>query len=132
MDLQQHDIFVDCPVQSQFAHQFVQGADSTATDRPGSFGNVIVDVGVFEHGAELVFILFSYQPGIEILLVTEEDFVVSFVHLKCAPFGCIGYIQFPIITNSDAHFSTILKSSQEITPVYGLVLESFHSVWHRR
>jgi len=53
----------------------------------------------------------SYQSAVEILLVTEVDFVVSFIHLKCAPFGCIGYLQVPIITNSDAHFRLFIKSS---------------------
>jgi hypothetical protein len=39
------------------------------------------------------------------LLVTEVDFVVSFIHLECAPFGYIGYVQVPIITNNEAHSS---------------------------
>ncbi|MBZ5497859.1 MAG: hypothetical protein LAP85_15755, partial [Acidobacteriia bacterium] len=30
-------------------------------------------------------------------------FVVSFVHLECAPFGCISYMLIPIITNNEAH-----------------------------
>jgi hypothetical protein len=45
------------------------------------------------------------------LLVTEVDFVVSFVHLECAPFGCSGNITVPIITNSDAHFRVAFKYS---------------------
>jgi hypothetical protein len=117
MDLQQHDVFADRPVQSQLARQFMQGAYSTETDCPCSISDLIVDVGIFEDSIGLVLVLLSYQPGVEILLVTEEDFVVSFVHLECAPFGCIGYIQFPIITNSDAHFRTIFKFSQKITLV---------------
>jgi hypothetical protein len=47
----------------------------------------------------------------EILLVTEVDSVVSFIHLECAPYGCIGYLLFPIITNSDAHSRPICKYS---------------------
>jgi hypothetical protein len=90
----------------------MHGADSSETDRPDPFGYLIVGVGVFEHGIGLIFILFSYQPGAEIFLVTEVDFVVSFIHLKCAPFGCIGYLQVPIITNNDAHFRPIYKLSQ--------------------
>jgi len=76
-----------------------------------------VHIGIFEYGIGLVLVLLSYEPGIKILLVTEEDFVVSFIHLKCAPFGCIGYLQVPIITNNDAHFRAIFKLSQKITPL---------------
>jgi hypothetical protein len=62
-----------------------------------------MDVRVFEHGIGLVRILLPFQSGIKILLVSEVDFVVSFVHLECAPFGCSGYMQYPIITNNEAH-----------------------------
>src|SRR5690606_21653594 len=58
---------------------------------------------ILEHSVGLVFVLLSYQSGFEVLLVTEVDFVVSFIHLECAPFGCIGYLQVPIITNNEAH-----------------------------
>jgi hypothetical protein len=54
MALQQQDIFVDGPVQLQLAHQFVQGADSAGTVGPGPFGDLIVNVGVLEHGIGLV------------------------------------------------------------------------------
>ena len=113
MDLQQRDVFIDRPVQFQFAYQLVQGADPTETDCPGSFGDLIVEVGIFEHRIGLIFILLSYQPGVEIFLVTKIDFVVSFIHLECAPFGCSGNINVPIITNSDAHFRVICKLSQQ-------------------
>jgi hypothetical protein len=95
----------------------VQGADPAETDCPGSFGNLIVDVGIFEHRIGLILILLSYQPGVEIFLVTKIDFVVSFIHLECAPLGCIGYLQYPIITNSDAHSRVICKFSQLSTLV---------------
>ena len=111
MDLQQRDVFIDRPVQFQLAHQLVHSANPTKTDCPGSFGNLTVDVGVFEHRIGLVLILFSHQPGIEILLVTEVDSVISFIHLECAPFGCIGYLQYPIITNSDTYSRPFCKFS---------------------
>jgi hypothetical protein len=117
MTLQQKNVFVNLPVQSQLAHQFVHGADSTETDRPGFIGDLILDVGIFEHEIGLVLVLLSYEPGIKILLVTEDDFVVSFIHLECAPFGCSGYFNVPIITNSDAHFRVIIKFSLKITLV---------------
>jgi hypothetical protein len=63
-----------------------------------------MDIGIFKHGIGLVIILLSYQAGVKILLVTGVDFVVSFIHLECAPFGCIGYTQYPIITINEAHF----------------------------
>jgi hypothetical protein len=56
------------------------------------------------------------------LLVSEVDFVVSFVHLECAPFGCVGYLQTPITTNNDAHSRLFHLFSQEITLVYGLAI----------
>jgi hypothetical protein len=83
----------------------VHGADSTATDSSGSFGYLIVNVGVFEHGVGPILVLLSCQPSIEILLVTEKDFVVSFIHLECAPFGYISNMQVPIIPNNEAHSS---------------------------
>ena len=52
------------------------------------------------------------QPGIKIMLVTKVDFVVSFVHLECAPFGFSGYLQYPIITSNDAHVRVYFKLSQ--------------------
>jgi hypothetical protein len=113
--LQQYNIFVDRFVQSQFAHQFVKGSDPAEADCLGSFGNLIMNAGILEHGIALILILSSHQPGFEILLVTEVGFVVFFIHLKCAPFGCIGNIQVPIITNSDAHFrvfQAFLKKSR--------------------
>jgi len=50
----------------------MHGADSTATDSSGSFGYLIMDVGVFEHGIGLILVLLSCQRGIEILLATER------------------------------------------------------------
>jgi hypothetical protein len=111
MTLEQQNVLVEGPVQSQLAHQLMQGTDSTAADGPGSFGNLVVDVGVFEHGFGLVLILLSHQTGFKILLVTKADFVVSFIHLKCAPFGCISNIQVPITTNNDTHFRHICNFS---------------------
>jgi len=117
MTLQRRDVFVDRPIQFQLRHQLVQGADPAKTDGPGSFGDLIVDVGVFEHGIGLIFILLSYQSGFEILLVTEVDFVVSFIHPKCAPYGSSGNMLIPIIPNSDAHIRLAFKFSYKITLV---------------
>jgi hypothetical protein len=68
-------------------------------------------IGIFKHGIGLVIILLSYQAGVKILLVTGVDFVVSFIHLECAPFGCIGSTQCPIITNNEAH-------SRDFLPIF--------------
>jgi hypothetical protein len=112
MMFQQHSIVVDCPVQSQLAHQFVHGAYPSETNGAGSFGDLIVNVGVFEHRIGWIFILSSDQSGVQISLVTEEDFVVSFVRLECAPYGYISKSQVPIIANIDAHISVYFKLSQ--------------------
>jgi hypothetical protein len=69
-----------------------------------------VEVEVFEHRIGLVLKLFSNQPHIDILLVTEVDSVVSFIHLECAPFGCIGYLQYPIVTIT-MHIPGLCESS---------------------
>ncbi len=97
----------------------MQGADSTETDCPGSFCNLIVDVGVFEHRIGLVFKLLSHQAGIEILLVTEADLVASFIHMECAPFNCILVMQIPIITNNGARSSLISALFMKIHPGLG-------------
>jgi hypothetical protein len=81
----------------------VHGPNASTANGTRSLGNLVVDVRVFEHGVSLVWILLPFQPDFKILLVSEVDFVVSFVHLECAPFGCIGYLQIPTITNNDAH-----------------------------
>jgi hypothetical protein len=95
----------------------VQRPDPAETDGPGPFGDLIVDVGVFEHGLGLVFKLLSHQSGFEILLVTEVGFVVSFIHLECAPFGCIMVLQIPIIPNNGAYSRVFYHFSQIITLV---------------
>jgi len=80
-------VFVDRPIQSQFAHQLVHGTDASEPDRSGSFRYLVMDVGISEHGIGLILVGFSSQPNPKILLVTKVCFVVSFVHLKCAPLG---------------------------------------------
>jgi hypothetical protein len=112
MAIKQRDVLVDLLVQFQLAHQFVQGTDSAETDGSNSFGDLVVNVGVLEHGIGLILVLLSYQPGLHILLVTDMDFVVSFINLKCAPFGYISYMIFPIILISDAHFRAIFMLSR--------------------
>jgi hypothetical protein len=47
--------------------------------------------------------VFSLNSFLKISLVSVQDFVVSFVHLECAPFGCSSNIQVPITINNDAH-----------------------------
>jgi hypothetical protein len=89
MTLEQKDVFVYGSVQPQFAHQLMQRADPTVADGTGSSRDLVMNVGVFEHGFRLILILLSHQSAFEILLVTEDDFVVSFIHLKCAPWGYI-------------------------------------------
>jgi hypothetical protein len=117
VDLEQDNIPVDCLIQSQPAYQLVHGPNASAANGTRSLGNLVVDVRVFEHGVGLVWILLAFQSGFKILLVSEVDFVVSFVHLECAPFGCVGYLQTPITTNNDAHSRLFHFFSQEITLV---------------
>jgi hypothetical protein len=62
-----------------------------------------MDVRIFRDWVGLVWILLPFRSGLKILLVSEVDFVVSFVYLECPPFGCIGHLTIPIITNNDAH-----------------------------
>jgi len=62
----------------------------------------------------------AYQSRFEILLVTEAGFVVSLIHLECAPIGCIGYLQIPIMSSKDAHSGAFFRFSQIIALVSGL------------
>jgi hypothetical protein len=111
MNLQQRNIVVDRPVQSKFACRFVESPDSTEDDCPGSIGDLVVNVGVFEHRVGLVLVVLPYHPGLEILLATKVCFMASFIHLKRAPLGHIGYMLIPIIPSNDAHFRFIFKVS---------------------
>jgi hypothetical protein len=56
--------------------------------------------------------LLSFQPAVKILLVSEGDFVVSFSHLKCAPFGCRSNCKVrlhSITTHIPGWFHTLMK-----------------------
>jgi hypothetical protein len=86
--LEQDDVLVYCLVQSQVAHELVHGTDSAKSDGSGLFSTLVPNIRVPEHRAGLIVKPLSIQPGFEIPLVSEEDFVVSFIRLKCAPFGC--------------------------------------------
>jgi len=54
----------------------------------------------------------------------EVDFVVSFVHLECAPIDCGGYMQSPITINNDARSRLFhpfsLKNHAALRPSGGL------------
>ena len=85
--LEQNDVSVDIFVQSKLTHELVNGSDTTRSDGARSLGDLVVGVGVLEHRIGPVLKLISFQPACKILLVSEEDSVVSFIHLECAPFG---------------------------------------------
>jgi hypothetical protein len=99
---EQHDVLVDGSIQSQLTNQLVQGADASAPYGARSLGNLKVNVRILEHAIRLVGILLPFQSGFKILLVSEVYFIISFVHLECAPFCRSGYSQFPITINNKA------------------------------
>ena len=57
-------------------------------DRAYPFRHLKDDIASLENRLGLIFELFPLEPLGKFLLVTTQDFVVSFVHLECAPFGC--------------------------------------------
>jgi hypothetical protein len=85
----------------------VHSPDTAAADGTRILGDLVVDVGVFEHGVGLIFELLPFQTGFKILLVSKVDFLVSFIHLECAPFDCSSNIQCPITINYDAHSRSV-------------------------
>jgi hypothetical protein len=113
--LEQNDIPVDRVIQSQPTNQLVHGPNAPTADRTRSLGDLVVDVGIFEHRVGLVWVLLPFQSGFKILLVSEVDFVVSFVHLECAPFGGIGFCKFllqPITTHIPGLFHYFSQKSR--------------------
>ena len=98
---------IDCLIQSQLAHKLVHDPDTATTNGTRSFGNLVVSVGVFEHRRWLILELLPFQPRFKILLVSEVGFMVSFVHLECAPIDCTSYMQSPITTNNDARSGVV-------------------------
>jgi hypothetical protein len=51
---------------------------------------LIVDNGFFEHEIGLDFTLFPNEPSIEVLLITEDDFIVALICLESAPHNFSG------------------------------------------
>jgi hypothetical protein len=82
----------------------VHSTDTAEPNCAGSPGDLILAVAVFEPRVRLILELLPHQPGFKILLVSEVDFVVSFIHLECAPFDCIVNMLIPITINNGACF----------------------------
>ena len=61
--------------------------NAPASDRARPFTDLVSNIGVLEHRLGLVFVMLPLQPLLKILLVSAQDFVVSFLHLERAPFG---------------------------------------------
>src|SRR5439155_19470865 len=101
--------------------QLVDRPDTTIADRPCSFGNHISDIGVLKHRLRLVVKVFSLKSFLEISLVSLQNFVVSFVHLECAPLIVVVTCKFllqPITTHIPGMFHLFSKKT---TLVLGLV-----------
>src|SRR5438876_669786 len=121
MKLEQLHIAVDRAIQLQSADQLVDRPDTTIADRPCSFGNHISDIGVLKHRLRLVVKVFSLKSFLEISLVSLQNFVVSFVHLECAPLIVVVTCKFllqPITTHIPGMFHLFSKKT---TLVLGLV-----------
>jgi len=54
---------------------------------------LVMYVGSFENRLHLVFVVFPLQTNSKILLVSEVDFVVSYIHLECAPYCLLGFLR---------------------------------------
>src|SRR2546426_7275513 len=120
MKLEQLHIAVDRAIQLQSADQLVDRPDTTIADRPCSFGNHISDIGVLKHRLRLVVKVFSLKSFLEISLVSLQNFVVSFVHLECAPLIVVVTCKFllqPITTHIPGMFHLFSKKT---TLVLGL------------
>jgi hypothetical protein len=58
----------------------VHGADAATTNCTCSFCNLLIHIGVLKHGIGPILVLFSFQPGFKILLVSVVYAVVFFIH----------------------------------------------------
>jgi hypothetical protein len=106
----------------------MDGSNTPVTDRANSLGNLVVNIRVLEHRLRLALEVLSLNPFFKILLVSLQDFVVSFVHLECAPLGCSRNIKGPITINNDAHSRSVssilakncaaLRTSPKISEVF--------------